>query len=132
MITGPQGDKVRLDRWLWAARFFKTRSLAAEAVDGGKIQVNGARVKRSKLVEVGDVLRIRKPPYEFTVEVREPAQHRPAAKVAQGFYEETPESLRRRELLRQQLKHQPSAEHEGKGRPTKRDRRRIERFKRGR
>ena len=122
---------MRLDKWLWAARFFKTRSLAAEAVDGGKVQVNGTRVKRSKLIEAGDVLRIRKPPYEFTVEVREPAQHRAAAKVAQTYYEETPESVRGRELLHTQLKHQPGTEYEGKGRPTKRDRRRIERFKRG-
>jgi ribosome-associated heat shock protein Hsp15 len=132
MTREPHHDKVRLDRWLWASRFFKTRSLAAEAIDGGKVQVNGTRVKRSKQIEIGDVLRIRKPPFEFTVAVRELAEHRAAAKVAQGFYEETPESLRARELLRTQLRLQPDADYEGRGRPTKRERRQIDRFKRER
>jgi len=132
MSTGPSGDKVRLDRWLWAARFFKTRSLAAEAIDGGKVQVNGTRVKRSKMIVVGDMLRITKPPYEFSIEVLQPAEHRASAKLAQDFYAETADSLRARELLSAQLKNQPSTSYEGKGRPTKRDRRTIDRFKRGR
>ncbi len=131
-MTGePCPDKVRLDRWLWAARFYKTRSLAAEAIDGGKAQVNGARVKRSKLIEVGDLLRIRKPPYEFIVTVLALSEHRGPAKVAQTLYEETPESVHARETLRAQLKHQPAATFEGKGRPTKKERRLIDRFKRG-
>jgi ribosome-associated heat shock protein Hsp15 len=131
MSKGPSGDKVRLDRWLWAARFFKTRSLAAEAIDGGKVQVNGTRVKRSRMIVVGDLLRITKPPYEFTVEVLQPAEHRVSAKLAQDFYAETEDSVRARELLATQLKYQPRASYEGKGRPTKRDRREIDRFKRG-
>ena len=132
MTRGPSGDKVRLDRWLWAARFFKTRSLAAEAIDGGKVQLNGTRVRRSKMITVGDQLRITKPPYELTIEVLQPAEHRVSAKLAQDFYAETAESVRARELLRAQLKYQPSTSYEGKGRPTKRDRRVIDRFKRGR
>lgn len=131
MTRDSHEDKVRLDRWLWAARFFKTRSLAADAIDGGKVQVNGTRVKRSKLVQIGDQLRIRKPPYEFVLMVRELSEHRGPAKVAQALYEETPESLRARDTLRTQLKHQPAATYEGKGRPTKKDRRMIERFRRG-
>jgi ribosome-associated heat shock protein Hsp15 len=120
-----------LDRWLWAARFYKTRSIAADAIDGGKVQVNGTRVKRSKLIETGDQLRIRKPPYEFVVAVLQLSEHRGPAKVAQALYEETPESVHARETLRTQLKHQPNASYEGKGRPTKKDRRLIDRLKRG-
>ncbi len=132
MTEGPSGDKVRLDRWLWAARFFKTRSLAAEAIDGGKVQVNGNRVKRSKMIVVGDLLRITKPPYEFAMEVLQPAEHRVSAHLAQDFYAETADSVRARELLSAQLKNQPSTSYDAKGRPTKRDRREIDRFKRGR
>ncbi|NIM50694.1 MAG: RNA-binding protein [Gemmatimonadales bacterium] len=124
------GDKVRVDRWLWAARFFKTRSLAAEAVDGGKVQVNGTRVKRSKLVEVGDVLRIRKPPYEYTIDVRGLSEHRGPAKTAQTLYEERPASIHARGLLRERLRYQPTTTYEGKGRPTKKQRREIRRLKR--
>ncbi len=131
MTREPPADKVRLDRWLWAARFYKTRSIAADAIDGGKVQVNGTRVKRSKLIETGDHLRIRKPPYEFVVAVLELSEHRGPAKVAQTLYEETPGSVHARETLRTQLKHQPTASYDGKGRPTKKDRRLIDRIKRG-
>ncbi|UCF39762.1 MAG: RNA-binding S4 domain-containing protein [Gemmatimonadota bacterium] len=131
MTSEPSVDKVRLDRWLWAARFYKTRSVAADAIDGGKVQVSGTRVKRSKLVEVGDQLRIRKPPYEFLVTVRQLSEHRGPAKVAQTLYEESQESVHARERLRAQLTHQPVAAYEGKGRPTKKDRRQIDRLKRG-
>jgi ribosome-associated heat shock protein Hsp15 len=79
-------DKVRLDRWLWAARFYKTRSLAARAIDGGKVQLNGTRVKRSALVHHDDTVRIRKPPVEYVVRVRELSEHRGSASVAQALY----------------------------------------------
>jgi ribosome-associated heat shock protein Hsp15 len=125
-------DKVRLDRWLWAARFFKTRSLAATAIDGGKAQLNGARVKRSALVRAGDVVRVRKPPYEFVLEVRQASEQRGSATDAQQVYRETDESVRTRETLRTQLRLQPQVPYAGKGRPTKRDRRDIERSKGGR
>ncbi len=125
-------DEVRLDRWLWAARFFKTRSQAAQAVGGGKVQLNGHRVKRAKPVHVGDELRIRKGPFEHCVVVREVSEHRGSASVAQLLYEETAESLLKREMLALQLKSVPTPEFRAKGRPTKKERREIERFRRGR
>ncbi len=130
MTTTTHPDKVRLDRWLWAARFYKTRSLAATAIDGGKVQLNGTRVKRSQLVHAGDLIRIRKPPYEFVVEVRALSEHRGSAAVAQTLYQETGESVARREALREQMRSQPTVAFNGKGRPTKKDRRRIEQLKR--
>jgi ribosome-associated heat shock protein Hsp15 len=123
-------DKVRLDRWLWAARLFKTRSLAAQAIDGGKVQVNGARVKRSTAIHAGDTVRITKPPFELTAVVRALSEHRGSASVAETLYDETPASREAREQLRLQLKYQPRAAYEGRGRPTKKDRRDIDRFKR--
>lgn len=125
--TGP--DKVRLDRWLWAARFYKTRSIAARAIDGGKVQLNGARVKRSALVHRDDTVRIRKPPFEYVVQIRDLAEHRGSASVAQSLFAETVESVEARERLRVQLRQQPHSTYEGKGRPTKKDRRDIERLK---
>ena len=122
---------VRLDKWLWAARFFKTRSLAAEAINGGKIQLNGHRAKRAKHVHAGDDVRIRKGPFEQSVVVRGLAEKRGPAKVAQTLYEETAESLHQRELLAIQLKSAPETSFRTKGRPTKRERRDIDRFKKG-
>lgn len=124
-------DAVRLDKWLWAARWFKTRPVATEAIDGGKVHVNGVRVKRSKLIHVGDELRITKPPYEFTVEVTGLSEHRRSASLAQTLYREHEESVARRERLSEQMRHQPAITYEGKGRPTKKDRRRIDRLKHG-
>src|SRR5919108_3248487 len=90
-------ERTRIDKWLWAARFYKTRALAAEAIAGGKVQVNGERVKRAKLLQVGDEIRIRQGPYEYLVVVRElSAQRGPAARAA-ALYEETPSSRRARE-----------------------------------
>ena len=132
MTPKPPIDKVRLDRWLWSARFYKTRSLAAAAVDGGKVHHRGVRVKRSQLVHVGDEIRIRKPPYEFLVEIRALSEHRGSAPDAQQLYRETAGSIAAREKLRDQMRHQPTAAYEGKGRPTKKDRRTIDRVRRGR
>ncbi|MDJ0766845.1 MAG: S4 domain-containing protein [Myxococcota bacterium] len=122
---------VRLDRWLWAARFFKTRSLAAEAIGGGKIQLNGHRAKRAKQVRIGDQLRIRKGPFEQLVTVCGLSDKRGPAKVAQTLYEESAESLAKREFLAAQIKSAPATTFRTKGRPTKRERRDIEKFKRG-
>ncbi len=123
---------TRLDRWLWAARFFKTRSLAAEAIGGGKVQINGRRVKRAKLVHASDTVRIRKGPYEYVVVVRKLSERRGSATEARGLYDETPESLRAREVLAAQLKTVAATSLRTKGRPTKRERRDIDRFNRGR
>jgi len=129
--TSPS-DGVRLDQWLWAARFFKTRSLASEAINGGKIQLNGNRAKRAKRVRAGDEVRIRKGPFEHLVVVRGVAAKRGPAKIAQALYEETAESVHKREELAIQLKSVQETSFRTKGRPTKRERRDIQRFKRGR
>ena len=124
-------EGVRLDRWLWAARFFKTRSLAAEAIDGGKVALNGHRAKRGKHVHLGDDLRVRRGPYEHHVTVRGLSERRGPASEAQTLYEETPESVHNREMLATQLKAMPAPVFRSKGRPTKQERRAIDRFKRG-
>ena len=90
-------ERVRIDKWLWAARFFKTRGDATEAVAGGHVQVNGARVKPSKDVGAGDRLLIRRGAVEWTVDVLGVAERRGPAKVAAGLYEELPESREARE-----------------------------------
>jgi ribosome-associated heat shock protein Hsp15 len=122
-------DRVRIDKWLWAARFFKTRSHATEAVNGGKVEVNGARVKPAKDLKVGDELRIRLGPYEHLVVVRGLSDRRGPASVAQGLYEETPESIAAREKLRENHRLAPARfVYEEKGRPTKKDRRALAAF----
>lgn len=123
--------RVRLDKWLWAARFFKTRSLAAEAVTGGKVTMHGDRVKPARPLQVGDELSIRLGPYEHVVRVRELSARRGPAPVAATLYEETPESLTARTRLAEQLRlSPPPLVYEEKGRPTKRDRREIDRWRR--
>jgi ribosome-associated heat shock protein Hsp15 len=122
-------DRVRIDKWLWAARFFKTRSLATEAVDGGKVEVNGERAKPAKLIKPGDEVRVRLGPYEHVLMVRELGERRGPASVAQGLYEETEASRAARERLSAQLKMAPAAfVYEEKGRPTKKDRRDLAKF----
>ncbi|PYO16900.1 MAG: RNA-binding protein [Gemmatimonadetes bacterium] len=120
---------VRLDAWLWAARFFKTRALASEAVAGGKVELNGTRAKRAKQLRVGDRLRVRKGPFDYQLTVRQLALHRGPPGVAATLYEENPQTRVLRERLAQQLKLAPSLRYEGKGRPTKKERREIERLK---
>jgi ribosome-associated heat shock protein Hsp15 len=122
-------DRVRLDKWLWAARFYKTRALAAEAIDGGKVDVNDTRAKRAKMVHVGDEVRVRQTPFEHVVMVRGVSERRGPASVAATLFEETAESRSKREALATQIRSMPSDDWES-GRPTKRDRREIERFRR--
>ena len=122
-------DVVRLDKWLWAARFWKTRALAAEAVAGGKVLVNGARAKRAKPVHVGDQLRVRIGPYEYQVTVRVLSERRGPPLEAARLYEEDPAAKRAREALAAQHKLLPLPSFRGKGRPTKKQRRDIERWK---
>jgi ribosome-associated heat shock protein Hsp15 len=127
---GAGADRVRVDKWLWAARFYKTRSLAAEAIGGGKVLVAGERVKPAKLLQVGDEVRLRMGPYEHVVIVRALSERRGPAATAATLYEETAASRAAREKLAEQLRMAPAAfVYEDKGRPTKRDRRDIERLR---
>ncbi len=122
-------DKVRIDKWLWAARFYKTRALAAEAIAGGKVQVNGDRVKRARAMQIGDELRIRQGPYEHQIVVRGLSGRRGPAAEAARMYEERPESRAGREALALKLKSLHSPFVPERGRPTKKDRREINRLK---
>jgi len=122
--------RVRIDKWLWAARFFKTRSLATDAVAGGKVELNRERAKPSKLVQVGDELRLRLGPYEHVLLVRGLGERRGPASVAQSLYEEREESRLAREKLAAQLRIAPAGfVYEDKGRPTKKDRRELEQLR---
>ena len=121
-------SKLRIDKWLGAARFFKTRSLAADAVECGKVQINNVRVKPAKPVAVGDMLAIRLGPYQYVVVVLALSSKRGSAPEAQKLYRETEESRLRRVALAAELKAQPEPVLH-KGRPTKRDRRVIEKFR---
>ena len=127
-LAGP--ERVRIDKWLWAARFFKTRSLAVEAIGGGKILLNRERVKPARMIQVDDELSVRLGPYEHTVLVRALSDRRGPASIAATLYEETATSLAARQKLAEQLRMAPAAfVFEEKGRPTKKDRRDIERLR---
>ncbi len=130
MSTGDE-IRVRLDKWLWAARFYKTRSLAAEAVEKGKVEVNGERAKRAKLLQAGDSVLIRLGPYQHIVTVRAVSEKRGPAPVAAKLYEESAEGRKAREAMQVQVKAAQSVPGYDRGRPTKKDRREIERLRRG-
>ena len=124
-------EAVRLDKWLWAARFFKTRGLAAEAIAGGRVEVNGARTKHARTVRPGDAIRLRLGPYEHLLAVRALSVRRgPAAQAAQ-LYEEDPAGKARRLHLAEQHRLAAHAFSYGEGKPTKKERRDLLRFKRG-
>lgn len=120
-------EKFRIDKWLFAARFFKTRTLAAEAIDRGRVTVNGQRVKPAKVLVVDDELTIRIGAYQYVIKVLALSNKRGSATLAQQLYSETEESRQQRELLAAKMKPQTQT-FLTKGRPTKRDRRKIERF----
>jgi ribosome-associated heat shock protein Hsp15 len=120
---------VRVDKWLWAARFFKSRSIAVTAIEGGKVTVNGERVKPSRDVKAGDSVRVRLGPYEHVVTVRGVSDRRGPAAQAALLFEETAESRAAREKLHWQLKHAAPVIVPGDGRPTKKDRRDLNKLK---
>jgi ribosome-associated heat shock protein Hsp15 len=128
-MTPEDDTRLRLDKWLWAARFFKTRSLAAEAIAGGKVDVNGDRAKRAKPLQVGDEVRVRIGPYEHHVVVRQLSARRGSASVAALLYEETTASREAREKLLIQMKSTRSLFGAEGGRPSKKERRDIARLK---
>ena len=116
-------ESVRLDKWLWAARFFKTRSLATAAAQGGKVQIGGDRAKPARAVRIGDELQIRRDPYEWVVTVQGLSTRRGPAKEAARLYEETRESVRNRDAARARMRTEAAPFRERGGRPTKKDRR---------
>jgi ribosome-associated heat shock protein Hsp15 len=129
--AGAQVDRVRIDKWLWAARFFKTRGAATEAVTGGHVHVNGERVKPARDVKQGDRLEIRRGQQRFTVVVTGLAERRGPASAAADLYEETPESIAERERRREERRLAKPVGADLSARPTKRDRRRLDALRRG-
>lgn len=126
-MTTPDGGDVRLDKWLWAARFFKTRSLARSAIEAGHVRYDGERPKVGKPVRVGARLRIRRGAVEMEVVVRDLDDKRRSAPEAQRLYEETPESVAQRETRRAEAK--ASRVPVPDGRPDKKERRALQRLK---
>ena len=124
-----KSTRVRLDKWLWAARFYKTRALAVDAIDAGKIEVNDERSKRAKLIQPGDRIRIRMGPFEHVLAVKGVSEKRGPATVAVGLYEEDPESKKAREAMAIHIKAMNANTGYESGRPTKKDRRDLERLK---
>lgn len=119
-------NTVRLDKWLWAARFFKTRSLASTAILNGRVKINGDRCKPAKLLRVGDKLEIHSAPFDWHLLVLSLSERRGSPAVASALFQESEESQERREELRQQLKAaRGSGFLENKARPTKKDRRAL-------
>jgi len=121
-------DRTRLDKWLWAARFFKTRSLAADAIDGSKVFVNGMKVKPARTLKVGDELVVRTPSAEFVVLVQQLGSRRGSAVDAAKLFTETEDSRRRREEAKLS-RVEPHPDAYSKGRPTKRMRRMIHKLR---
>jgi len=129
--VGTEQQKVRIDKWLWAARFFKTRSLATEAINKNRVQVGGVSVKPSRQIHSGEMLNIEKPPYQFRIQVLALSDKRRSASEAQKLYLETDESIAAREVLLVQSRADRQARLglAGDGRPTKKQRRQIRSFK---
>lgn len=125
VIFAAVDDSVRIDKWLWAARFYKTRALAAEAVSGGRVRLNGARAKPAKGLKPGDRLEISKDGYTYLIDVRELSARRGPAAVAQTLYWELPESVERRERLREQHQLAGAMAPHPASRPDKRERRKL-------
>ena len=117
---------MRLDKWLWAARFFKTRRLAVEAIEGGRVSVNGDRAKPAKELKPGDELVVRRPPFEHRIVVKGVSERRGPAAEAATLYEETAESRARRAVLAAEMKSLPQPRF--RGRPTKKTRRDYEKW----
>jgi ribosome-associated heat shock protein Hsp15 len=121
-------ENVRIDKWLWAARFFKTRSLATKAVSGGHVSLNGNKVKAARVVQVGDMLAIRQGFFEFTVQVSGLSEHRGPAAVARALYEETEASQTRREQVLADRRVMNLQGNHPDRRPEKHERRKIRQF----
>lgn len=122
-------ESVRLDKWLWAARFYKTRSLAREMVDGGKVHYNGQRTKPSKIVEIGAMLTLRQGSDQKTIQILAISEQRRPSAEAQLLYQETQESIAKREMVAQARKLNALTMPHPDRRPDKKERRNLIRFK---
>jgi len=129
VYTPDMSSPIRIDKWLWAARFFRTRSLAREAISGGKVHLNGYRVKPGRALKPGDSLRIQRGEEEYIISVLELSARRGPASAAQALYQESEESRSRREQLATQRKLERRQHATRVRRPDKRQRRRLVRFK---
>ena len=129
MSTDKNSPGVRLDKWLWAARFFKTRALATTAINGGKVHVNGDRVKPARRIAVGEFLTIQKGPYRFSVTVAGLASQRRPAIEARLLYTESEDSVAARHSLHDELRLQGHGPGQHERRPDKRTRRLIHKFR---
>ncbi|MCU7834176.1 MAG: hypothetical protein KZQ83_02895 [gamma proteobacterium symbiont of Taylorina sp.] len=129
-VQKTDSENIRLDKWLWAARFYKTRSLATEAVKGGKVHLNNQRVKPSHSAEIGHTIRVKKDSIEQTIVIKQLSSKRGPASVAQTLYEETTESIELREKRNQERKaiYAGMPQYDSR-RPSKKDRRKIIQFK---
>ena len=129
MSTGVEiASTCRLDKWLWATRFFKTRQLAIDAINAGRIEVNGERAKPSKAIKPGDRLRLRKPPVEYQLVVKEVSEKRGSSTIARTLFVESLESIAAREKVAADLRDMPPPLF--RGRPTKKDRRTLAHWQR--
>jgi ribosome-associated heat shock protein Hsp15 len=122
-------DSVRLDKWLWAARFYKSRTIAASAIEAGRVHVGDDRAKPARLIKVGDKLKIHREQEHIELLVRGISETRRAATLARLLYEETPESMLARQTAAERRKYYVKPSQNIEGRPTKRDRRALERWR---
>ena len=129
MMNSKLLDTVRLDKWLWASRFFKTRKNASEAINGGKIHLNGVRVKPARNIKVGDQLSITRDGYKYSVEVLALNDKRRPAKEAQQLYSEAKESIRAREQEREIRKLNNASIHQSDKKPNKKERRQMDKWR---
>ncbi|MFP3874126.1 MAG: RNA-binding S4 domain-containing protein [Thiohalophilus sp.] len=127
-MSGLQAARVRLDKWLWAARFYKTRTQATEAINGGHVRLNGQRTRPGATLQIGDQITVRKQSLRFELTVQALSQRRGPASVAQQLYKEHAESIARREAEQAARKEQARLNPRPKHRPDKRERRKIIRF----
>jgi ribosome-associated heat shock protein Hsp15 len=126
---GTDADRIRLDKWLWAARFFKTRSLAAQAIDLGRVRIDGERIKPAREARIGEMLDVQVGDHSLQVVIRALSSQRGPASIARELYQETADSIARRERRAEQRAAEPAQSI--KGRPTKRDRRELGKIVRG-
>lgn len=127
--NAPDGEPLRLDKWLWAARFYKTRSLARQAIEAGHVRANGVSAKPSRPARIGDLIEIKRGEHAIECNIRRLSNQRGSASIAATLYEETPGSIDRREQISAERRLHSGAYRPGGTRPTKRERRNLDRWR---